>query len=368
LRNPEPRFAEVDLLRFLAALAVMLLHYGIRGFGLNDHVSPLHFPALGPLVRYNYLGVNLFFIISGFVILMSVQGKDLRGFAISRATRLYPAYWFCCTLTFLVVLAFARDQIHTSLPRYLLNLTMLNELFGIGGVDGPYWTLLVEIKFYCMVAALVALRQLGRMERYLGLWLGIAALHLAWPSRAVELLLIPGYSAYFIAGCLFFLLHKDGVSAYRVLLLAASFIVAIAYDARILLDKWVWYGLPFSLATLVQAIGAFYLFFLFMVLRKRPSPSRRSAAYLFLGTLSYPLYLLHNNIGMAIFINLHEHVNRYVLLAGTCLLMLALARLVHVQVEKRYSPRLRRALKALLYKRAHRQRAPVDALTRGPLG
>jgi peptidoglycan/LPS O-acetylase OafA/YrhL len=368
LQNPESRFAEVDLLRFLAALAVMLLHYGIRGFGLNDHVSPLHFPVLGPLVRYNYLGVNLFFIISGFVILMSVQGRDLRGFAISRATRLYPAFWFCCTLTFLVILAFARDEIHTSLPRYVLNLTMLNELFGIGGIDGPYWTLLVEIKFYCMVAVLVALRQLGRMERYLGAWLAISAIYLVLPSRAVELLLIPGYSAYFIAGCLFFLMHKDGVSACRIVLLAASFVVAIAYDARILLDKWVWYGLPFSLATLVMVIGAFYLFFLFMVLRKRPRPSRRSAVYLLLGTLSYPLYLLHNNIGMAIFINLHGHVNRYVLLAGTCLFMLALARVVHVQVEKRYAPVLRRMLKAALYGRPRPQLGPVDAMTRGPHG
>ncbi len=74
-------------------MAVMTLHYGIRGFAIGDHVSPLHFPTLGPLVRYNYLGVNLFLIISGFVILMSVQGKGVRGFIVSRATRLYPAYW-----------------------------------------------------------------------------------------------------------------------------------------------------------------------------------------------------------------------------------------------------------------------------------
>ena len=67
------RISEIDLLRFLAAVAVMLMHYFLRGFAANDNFSPIHFPEFGALTRYNYLAVNLFFMISGFMILMSVH-------------------------------------------------------------------------------------------------------------------------------------------------------------------------------------------------------------------------------------------------------------------------------------------------------
>jgi peptidoglycan/LPS O-acetylase OafA/YrhL len=344
------RFTEIDLLRFLAAVAVMILHYGIRGFADGDHISPLHFPTLGPMVRYNYLGVNLFFMISGFVILMTVQGKNLQDFVVSRLVRLYPAYWVCCTLTFVVILLFARDQIYTSLPRYLLNLTMLNGFFNIGGIDGPYWTLCTELKFYLLVGILVSIRQIQNVQYYLGLWLGISAIHLAWPTPVVGYFLVPEYSAYFIAGSLFYLIHKEGFSRYRVFLLAASFVVSIAYDAITLMEKSYWYHMAFGVPVLIGIIASFYLVFLLISLKK--SASRRwDRLFVFLGTISYPLYLLHHNIGMAIFQNLHTYVNRYLLLIGTAVAMLFLARLIHVQVERRYAPVLRTALKGLFSQR-----------------
>lgn len=341
----ERRFTEIDLLRFLAALAVMLLHYGIRGFAAGDQVSPLHFPTLGPLVRYNYLGVNLFFMISGFVILMTAQGRSLRGFAISRIVRLYPAYWVCCTLTFVVILFFARDHIYTSLPRYLANMTMLNGFVNVGSIDGPYWTLCTEMKFYILMGLLVATSQLRYVEYYLGAWLAVSSIHLAYPSPALGYLLIPEYSAYFIAGSVFYLLHRQGVTGYRAFLLAASFVVAIAADAGTLIEKSYWYRMAFSVPVLACIIAAFYAAFLAIALG-RGWTSRWDSAFVFLGTISYPLYLLHNSIGMAIFNNLHGFVNRYVLLFGTAAAMIGLARLVHVHVERRFSPLLKSALEA----------------------
>src|SRR5882724_5267747 len=259
------RFIEIDFLRFVAALAVMFLHYGVSPY--RDHPLPLPFSTLGPMVKYNYLGVNLFFMISGFVILMSVQGKNLQDFFISRVVRLFPAYWVCCTLTFVVILVFARDQIYTSLPRYLLNMTMLNGFVNIGGIDAVYWTLYIELKFYLLVGVLVATRQIPSIQYYLGLWLGVSVLHLAWPSSGLSYLLIPEYSAYFIAGSVFYLIHKEGFSRYRVFLLAASFLVAIANDATILTEKSVWYHMAFSIPVLIGIIATFYLVFLLIALK-----------------------------------------------------------------------------------------------------
>src|SRR5688572_28370593 len=93
LAAPPPqsgRMPALDLLRFLAAAAVMLYHYGFRGSAGADRYLEFRFDALGPVCRYGYLGVPLFFMISGFVILMSAVGKSPREFVATRAARLYP--------------------------------------------------------------------------------------------------------------------------------------------------------------------------------------------------------------------------------------------------------------------------------------
>src|SRR3954471_184909 len=84
---PAARIAELDALRGLAALGVALFH-----FSLLD-------PAAGPGFAIGASGVDLFFIISGFVILMTLERtRDWKDFLVGRFSRLYPAYWACVTL------------------------------------------------------------------------------------------------------------------------------------------------------------------------------------------------------------------------------------------------------------------------------
>ena len=85
------RYYEIDLLRFLAAVGVMLFHYTFRGYAADD-LSPLEFPLLAEVFKYGSLGVDLFFIISGFVILLTAYNRDAVSFTISRIIRIYPAY------------------------------------------------------------------------------------------------------------------------------------------------------------------------------------------------------------------------------------------------------------------------------------
>src|SRR5260221_8118683 len=85
--NPA-RLAGLDVLRGCAAGAVMLHHHGQYYDVLFPGRTPLVFD-MGP----GHFGVELFFIISGFVILMSIErSKTVRAFAISRVTRLVPAF------------------------------------------------------------------------------------------------------------------------------------------------------------------------------------------------------------------------------------------------------------------------------------
>ncbi len=97
------RVSELDLLRFFAAFSVLLYHYTFRGYAAGD-MSIMPYPLLAPISKYGYLGVDLFFLISGFVILMSASSGSLKRFAISRIVRLYPAFWVCCTVTFIAII------------------------------------------------------------------------------------------------------------------------------------------------------------------------------------------------------------------------------------------------------------------------
>ncbi|RZA28395.1 MAG: DUF1624 domain-containing protein, partial [Lysobacteraceae bacterium] len=92
------RFHEIDYLRGFACLCVVAFHWFSRGPNLGL-MPGVEFPQAEAVARYGYLGVHLFFMISGFVILMSAQGATPRSFAAARAARLYPALWVCATLT-----------------------------------------------------------------------------------------------------------------------------------------------------------------------------------------------------------------------------------------------------------------------------
>ena len=91
------RLYEIDLLRITAALAVVCYHYTFSGYA--GHITSIAFPALSTAKRYGYLGVDMFFVISGFVVLLSAWGRRPHQFVISRIVRLYPAYWVAVTIT-----------------------------------------------------------------------------------------------------------------------------------------------------------------------------------------------------------------------------------------------------------------------------
>lgn len=67
-------------------MAVVFFHYAFRGYAADD-MTTMHYPALEPVAKYGYLGVHLFFMISGFVILMTAGDGSIERFIASRASR-----------------------------------------------------------------------------------------------------------------------------------------------------------------------------------------------------------------------------------------------------------------------------------------
>jgi len=338
--NTKERFYELDLLRFIAAFAVMLYHYTFRGYAADD-MSVLSFAPLDVVTRYGFLGVELFFMISGFVILFTAQGSTARKFTASRVARLYPAFWACLSLTAIITVLFNDPRYSVSLTQYLANLSMVSSVFGVEDVDGVYWTLLVEIKFYLMIFLLLLLGLLHRIQIFLFIWLAcsVASQFVSLPY-SIEFFLMPGNSAYFISGATFFLIRREGFSVSKVVLLLSSYAYAIylcSGDIKILSDH---YQAEYSWAVTATIITVFYILFLFMTLKKLELLNQ--PRMLTLGVLTYPLYLLHQNIGYMIF-NLSEgYVSKWLVLLGVIILMMWLSLMVHKHIEKRFGPSLKR--------------------------
>lgn len=326
------RFYEIDLLRFLAALAVVLYHYTFRGFAEGGY-SPVEYPVLGDIFKYGLYGVQLFFIISGFVILMTASKRDAANFVISRITRLFPAFWVCVSLTAAFILWKGGDIFEINLIQYLLNLTMISGFAGVEMVDGVYWTLLVELKFYVLIFVLLVVGQIKRIEWFLMFWLALTALSMVMPlPKLINFLFLTDWSPFFIAGALFYLVRQSGLNFLRGAMLAVSLVLSLWQNLREIKHLEALYKSDFSLV--ISSGVILFCFALFLMISLGYTKGLSSQKLVKLGVLTYPLYLIHQNIGFMLFHEFGASINRYVLLVALVLIMLLAAWLIHRFVEQ----------------------------------
>ena len=189
------RVPELDLLRFTAAAAVVVFHFYVLLPG-----STAFQQAIAGVSRFGFLGVPLFFMISGFVILWTAFNRGPGQFALARFCRLFPSYWVCVLITSAVLGAAGGAP---SWRQILANLTMCQHLFGYDSVDEVYWTLFIELKFYALVFMLLLFGQLQQIERALMgepdsrlIWRGIENPHPFHRRRPIE----PPAAQRFVAG------------------------------------------------------------------------------------------------------------------------------------------------------------------------
>lgn len=282
------RLSQVDALRGVAALAVVLFHYTTR-------FTELYQPGYVPLfsVPYGYYGVNLFFIISGFVIFMTLERTTRpMDFVLSRFSRLFPSYWIAIILTFAVTHWLGLPGKLVDLGPAMANVFMVHSIFGVPHVDGVYWTLEVEMLFY---VGMFTLFRLGWLDKIHWVLLAFLALRLLYVIMAkgfgIDLpwiayrLLILQYIPWFTLGiCIYQVtLRKKEMSNLRPLLTAAAAVLTLAIAESALVGGL---ALAFGLLVYAAALG-----------RLRMLDTR---VFLWLGAISYPLYLIHENIGWSI--------------------------------------------------------------------
>lgn len=287
--KPGNRLIGLDILRGLAALVVVIFHYTVK---FRDF-----YPAAKPAFwqfTYGFYGVHLFFMISGFVILMSLShpsGKqDGAGFIRSRLIRLYPIFWVSVLLTSAVLMS--SDIIPTNITglEIVTNLTMLQGYLRVVPVDGVYWSLSFELGFYFLLYMIFRLG-FARFVEFVPYYMLAGAVFFCFfphliPHPLHYLLMINKYGHLFAGGMAFYLIHRHGFSLWRMLPIAAIPFVQGLYDGAV---GW-WVG--FSIISLMSwAIGGFD------PLGLKAKQGLIIRAMVQLGVMSYALYLTHQMIG-----------------------------------------------------------------------
>lgn len=315
-RSSSGRFRELDMLRGFAALAVVFFHYSRHG--------TRYFAAFPFDFWIGKYGVHLFFVISGFVIYYTLErSRTVADFAMSRFSRLYPTYWTALALVIALDLLRGSERIWWN--GYLVNSTMLQKFVGFPDVDDVYWTLGIELAFYGLMAVLFVTGQLQRIVAVGLVWLFAAAIWGGYfhqytgpdeRSLATTWLILP-YAPYFIAGTMFFLIHSRGARfQYVAMILLALAVATLVHGITV---GWITLGI---FALVAAAVSGW--------LRVLVNP-----VTLWLGAISYPLYLVHRLPGYAFLDWMNDRHASYLLsfvlaLAGALLA----AQLLSVCVER----------------------------------
>ena len=137
----------IDFLRGISICIVVLYHY-------TYHYDPAYLYKSTQNInffKYGWLGVDIFFLVSGFCIAMTIENsKNIYFFLTRRFSRLYPAYVFCGIITIIFYYFFSLPDREVDIISGLQNIFLLNIIPGykVTYIDGIYWALVVEVKFY----------------------------------------------------------------------------------------------------------------------------------------------------------------------------------------------------------------------------
>ena len=234
-------------------------------------------------MSYGNVGVELFFMRSGFVIFWTLNRIERPlDFIVSRFSRLYPVYWAAVLITFISVFIFELPGRDVTDSEALLNLLMFQEYLYIPHVDGVYWTLTVEITFYFWMFILYLCNGLSRVE-----WFSLSLILLSL-SELLGVISIPELvSKLLILKYIFF--FASGISFYNIVNNKGSLVSYLVLACSLLATFFSFSLIHFLIFSLIYVVFYLSLTGRLQILAAKP--------FLFLGSISYTLYLVHQNIG-----------------------------------------------------------------------
>jgi len=331
------------------------------------HALGAQAPAWGEHLHFGWVGVEIFFVISGYVIAYTVSDTSPARFLRSRFLRLAPASWIAATLVLVIDAVVFHSPLHTLLTKYAETLAF----WPLDAIDGIWWTLGIEIDFYLLAYFLIRKRRVGLLEPVIvsiglvsgAFWImalslqtvldghggSLGLLHYlvlkAEGNRELQLLLVQ-HGCLFALGVVLWKVSSLGLTKRRtgvLLVLAAACLLEIAGQNGII-ERAAHRHLPVlpAMAAWSAALGLLWVSVIFNAPLLR-GIGRGAAVVRFGGLLTYPLYLLHDAVGTALVLWLSPYLGTTAI-AAAVVAAIASAGLVARYVE----PALRSRLSALL--------------------
>lgn len=326
-------FPLLDLLRFGAASGVAVFHLMFWSWAWSSISAPpgfdhyvaadVQFPSAAPFTWFGWVGVEIFFVISGFVIANSASKSSPIEFLLGRALRLYPAVWVCATATLIVLLLFASGQASEFILPYIQAMLLIPK--GIKGqwIDVIYWTLAAEMAFYGLVFCSLLTRKVTLQHLAWGLTIYSAAFNAfavlvasgVIKSEILGLVVLMfrvpcatwllNHGCFFALGIWLFISANRRLTALERVAVAVTCLSGVAEifcfssfltthipaisDQSSLVPITVWATAVFFIAVAANSSR-----------RSTATAPREATGYLrTLGLITYPLYLTHNVIGSA---------------------------------------------------------------------
>lgn len=294
--------------------------------------ADVSYPSAAPYTWFGWVGVEIFFVISGFVIANSASSSSPAQFLIGRALRLYPAVWVCATATLLVLLFFGNGQASEFIMPYIHAMLLVPEGVTKQSLDVVYWTLAAEMAFYVLVFFAMQTKRITLRHFAFGLTVWSAVFNAGallvllcttpvnlptlspanLPYLVILMFRVPCAAFLLTHGCFFALGIWLFISANRKLTALESAAVAVTclsgaaeiyFFASFFLTSIPAISDQSALVPIMVWASAVGLMAWCANRKRRPAPavSREApACFRTLGLITYPLYLTHNVLGTAI--------------------------------------------------------------------
>lgn len=301
-----PRFTLLDGLRGLAALSVACYHIGATGHPSMRQLAPW---PLSSLLLHGFIGVPVFFVVSGFTIAWSLRDVTMNGrvfgrFLLRRSLRLDPPYWVAIALA--ILSPYQKSPPVPSPGTIAANVFYVADLLRMRELNPVFWTLFLEFQFYLVLAAFLWLMAIGESRPVVrvGVRVALAGLFvlsllqpaLRWPN--VEGLFVRTWFAFFAGVCLAWL-HAHRLKRAYLLLIAIP--VALYVGPCVARSHpGLWSHFTFPLPAFPLGVLAAMLVIFAASQRGTLGTWLGGPTVQYLGRISYSLYLTHGPVGQRI--------------------------------------------------------------------
>ena len=317
-------FPEIDFLRFIAISLVVIFHFTARKFELLPYGSLVDAPPW----NLGWVGVNLFFIISGYVVSHTIlKSSNARNFLIKRITRIYPALWLILPIVYFSqrYIPYSIFKERSSLANLLGSMTLLPptilnfpNMTYFDWLTGVLWSLKVEMVFYLLCYILLSFFPYQKIVVLSVLLCILTSIFLIITSSSnadyvlLIVLVLKGlgfeYLPWFILGMLFYQQKVLKYNRFPMIILLSGLTVVLSGSQS-----------SFSSGRVVE-LGIIVLFAV-VIFRGQNTRFIRLRIFQELGFSSYEMYLIHWGLGFPVLFYL---INKFNLARSESFLLMSL--------------------------------------------